>query len=94
MEEGLTALVATGGGGWRLLFRLRDLRSVPLCGAGVPTAHAGALGADVAAAPRLNPRALDRAERTCFRGCGFSGRLLLALGVRDGGPRPGGVGPP
>ena len=56
--------------------------------------HGPGCSADVAAVPRLNPRALDRAERTCFRGCGFSGRLLLALGVRDGGPRPSGVGPP
>ena len=86
---GLTALVVVGGG-CASSFAFGTWGMYPLWGWGLHS-RAGTAGFDVAAAPRLTPRASDRAKRTCFHGCAF---FWPAPGLRDRGPRPRGVGPP
>lgn len=76
---GLTALVVVGGG-CASCFPSGTWVLYPLWSWGLHS-RAGTAGFDVAAAPRLTPRASSRAKRTCFHGC-----IFLA--------GPGALGPP
>lgn len=66
---GLTALVVVGGG-CASCFPSGTWVLYPLWSWGLHS-RAGTAGFDVAAAPRLTPRASNRAKRTCFHGCIF-----------------------